>query len=69
MVLPMVHVIINIWLRGGLAICLMMLVLLFAHGLFFRHNVSGYSFLFKSLNISMGCVLWVAIADRLILGM
>jgi protoheme IX farnesyltransferase len=66
MVLPMVHVIINTWLRGGLAVCLMMLVLLFAHKLFFRHNVSGYSFLFKSLNISMGCVLWVAIADRLI---
>lgn len=69
MVLPMVHVIINTWLRGGLAICLIMLVLLFAHVLFFRHNVSGYSFLFKSLNISMGCVLWVAIADRMILGM
>ena len=68
MVLPMVHVIINTWLRGVLVVCLMMLVLLFAHGLFFRHNVSGYSFLFKSLNISMGCVLWVAIADRLILG-
>jgi protoheme IX farnesyltransferase len=69
MVLPMVHVIINTWLSGVLAICLMMLVLLFAHVLFFRHNVSGYPFLFKSLNISMGCVLWVAIADRLILGM
>jgi len=55
--------------KGGLAVCLIMLVLLFAHVLFFRHNVSGYSFLFKSLNISMGCVLWVAIADRMILGM
>jgi protoheme IX farnesyltransferase len=68
MMLPMVHVIMNTWLTGGLVVCLMVLVLLFAHGLFFRHKVSGYPFLFKSLNISMGCVLWVAIADRLIPG-
>ena len=69
MVLPMVHIIINTWLSGVLAVCMMMLVLLFAHVLFFRHNVIGYPFLFKCLNISMGCVLWVTIADRLILGM
>jgi len=69
MVLPMVHVIINTWLRGVLAVCLMMMVLLFAHVLFFRDNVSGYSFLFKSLNISMGCVLWIAIVDQMILRM
>ncbi|MGD8769504.1 MAG: UbiA family prenyltransferase [Desulfobacterales bacterium] len=69
MVLPMFQLIINSWLKGLLALYLMMLVLFFAHVLFFRHKAPGYSFLFKSLNISMGTVLLVTIADRLFLRM
>lgn len=69
MVLPMVQLIINTWLKGLLALYLMFLVFLFAHVLFFVHKVSGYPCLFKTLNISMGTVLLVIIADRLFLRM
>jgi len=69
MVLPMVRLIINTWLKGLLALYLMMLVCFFGNVLFFRYKVPGYSFLFKYLNISMGYVLLVTIADRLFLRM
>lgn len=69
MVLPMVHVIINTWLKGLLAVYLMMMVFFFGHAIFFDYKVFSYSFLFKYLNISMGYVLWVTIAGRLFLRM
>ncbi|MGD2029435.1 MAG: UbiA family prenyltransferase [Desulfobacterales bacterium] len=67
MVFPMVHLIINTWLKGLLALYLMVLVSYFAHVLFFTDKLPGYSFLFKSLNISMGTVLLITIGDRLFL--
>ena len=67
MVFPMVQLIINSWVRGLLALYLMMLVCFFGYVLFFRYKVPGYSFLFKYLNISMGYVLLVTLADRLFL--
>jgi heme O synthase-like polyprenyltransferase len=67
MVFPMVHLIINTWLKGLLSLYLMVLVLSFAHVLFFNDKLPIYSFLFKSLNISMGTVLLITIADRLFL--
>ena len=65
----MAQLITNGWLKGLLALYLMILVFLFAHVLFFDYKVYGYSYLFKCLNISMGTVLLVTIADRLFLGM
>ena len=69
MTLPLVQVIINAWLKGLLALYLIMLVFFFAHVLFLSYKVPEYSFLFKSLNISMGTVLMVTLADRLFLRM
>lgn len=69
MILPMVQLIINTWLKGLLAFYMMLLVCFFGNVLFFRYKVAGYSFLFKYLNISMGFVLLITMADRLFLGM